>query len=732
MKQGLIVFIFLFCACFLHAQTVEDSITHILQADTTDLDLLSDSAAISPVQNFSLIDSVIPDTVKIKAYRLTDKLGDKYRAALDTFQLNLSNNSLMEGRGLAVSYLANIGSPAQSRIFIERNEENDFIFRNAYQYYITTPLNALFYDVKEPYTRLTYLKSGGQLNGEEVFKGVMTTNFGKKINIGVDFDYTYSRGHYSSNNNKLLYYRPFFSYITDKYEARAFFNNYNYVNSENGGLSNDRYVTHPDDFGGGKVNIDPKNFPTRFNNTWNRLRGQYIFLTHRYNLGFYREATQKEKEEAAKRRDEKQERDKILEKQNADDLLTSAPDSRQDTKSDESTVVVGGGAVAPTNEEEELINEIFVPVSSIIHTFEYSKNSRRFISNSPVIDTCYNDLFASPDSTLNDFTKMWQVKNTIALSMREGFHDWAKFGVTAFVNFQNRKFTLPGDSLTGEVYYDQFATYLGAEISKTQGKILTFNARGEFCLVGSDLGEFNINGELKSQFKLLGKDASIKANGYIKNVRPAFYMNHNHSRYFWWDNSFQNLQKVYAGGEIDVESTKTNLSAGVESIQNFIYFGQFGTPEQLNSNIQIVTARIKQNFRYKALGWENEVAYQLSSDKNALPLPQISAYSNLYLDFDLVKVLRLQFGVDAHYFTLYNAPYYEPATQQFQTQNELKIGNYPIINAYANLRLKQANFFVSFYNLSSMFITPAEYFSLPHYPLNPMILKLGISVYFNN
>ena len=118
------------------------------------------------------------------AYRLTDKLGERYIAPLDTQRLNFSNSSLMEGRGLAVSYLANIGSPAQSRIFSEREEENDFIFANAYNYFITTPTNALFYDVKDPHTRLTYLPHlfGDKSVSEEKFSGVMTTNFGKKIN----------------------------------------------------------------------------------------------------------------------------------------------------------------------------------------------------------------------------------------------------------------------------------------------------------------------------------------------------------------------------------------------------------------------------------------------------------------------------------------------------------------------------------------------------------------------
>jgi hypothetical protein len=209
-------------------------------------------------------------------------------------------------------------------------------------------------------------------------------------------------------------------------------------------------------------------------------------------------------------------------------------------------------------------------------------------------------------------------------------------------------------------------------------------------------------------------------------------MRHNHQRYFWWDNNLDNSQRVYVGGEIDVKETHTKISSGVESIQNFAFFNQSGRPETNQGNIQVVSARIRQDFRYKAFGWENDVVYQLSSKKDVLPLPQISAYSNIYLDFMYAKVLNIQLGADVHYFTSYYAPYYEPATQQFQPQQEKEIGNYPIINAYANFNLKQARFFITGYNLGSLFITPPKHFSLLHYPLNPMLIKFGISVYFHN
>lgn len=668
-----------------------------------------------------LVDSAALQLKPLSAYRLTPSIGDRYQVPMDTNQLNFGNATLAEAKSLAVGYLANLGSPIQSKLFSERKEARDFIFADAYHYYITTPENAHYYDTRLPYTNIMFTQSGASIKREDQLKGVLTWNFGKKVNMGAEMDYIYSRGQYNSNGNSLLSYRLFGSYRSDKYELHAYLSNFNFVNYENGGFTNDEYITNPEQFDqGGRVTTDRRTYPVRYSNTWNRVRGKQYYLTHRYNLGFYKE----------------------LDKTDAE-----------------------GNPL-----------EAYVPVSSIIHTIEYEDNRRRFISDNN-IDSAYlaplpgvdvynpnqrllQNVFGL-DAELDDMTSAWNLKNTFALSLREGFQDWVKFGLTAFVRFEKRQFKLPAaiEGLTysrteGSGYspdpasldyplsslYDEFSTYLGGELSKRSGSLLTYNVKGEFGLVGDDVGELRLNGELSSRFSLFGKDAAIKAEGYLRNVTPAFYQRYNHSRYYWWDPDIaenntaklKNTQQFYAGGEVYLASTGTTLKAGVESIQNYVYFDIDGYPKQHNSNLQVVTARVKQDFSFRSFGWENEAAYQLSSDKNIIPLPDISAYSNIYIHFKVAKVLTVQLGAEAHYHTKYYAPYYEPATQQFQLQEEKKIGNYPLLNGYVNFHLKQARFFVMGYNLGSLFINEPEYFSLHHYPLNPMVLKMGISVVFNN
>ena len=97
-------------------------------------------------------DSAALKSKRIIGYRLTPLLGERYIAPMDTNRLNFGNSTLVDANSLAVGYLANVGSPAQTRIFNERKEERDFIFADAYDYYITTPTNAYFYDTKVPYT----------------------------------------------------------------------------------------------------------------------------------------------------------------------------------------------------------------------------------------------------------------------------------------------------------------------------------------------------------------------------------------------------------------------------------------------------------------------------------------------------------------------------------------------------------------------------------------------------
>jgi len=195
---------------------------------------------------------------------------------------------------------------------------------------------------------------------------------------------------------------------------------------------------------------------------------------------------------------------------------------------------------------------------------------------------------------------------------------------------------------------------------------------------------------------------------------------------------------------------RTRLAATLTSVQNYTYFQETQAPYvatdgtslarygigvgQSSGNLQVLTAQLGQDFKWGILNWENELTYQLSSDKTLLPLPALSVYSNLYLLFRIAKVLRTELGADVRFFTSYYAPTYSPLIGNYALQDaaaRVKVGNYPTINVYANFHLKNTRFYLmaSHVNYSKGSGSP---FLVPHYPLNRMVIRFGVSWNFFN
>ncbi len=75
-----------------------------------------------------------------------------------------------------------------------------------------------------------------------------------------------------------------------------------------------------------------------------------------------------------------------------------------------------------------------------------------------------------------------------------------------------------------------------------------------------------------------------------------------------------------------------------------------------------------------------------------------------------------------------------PAIGQFVVQGnseKTKIGNYPIICAYANFNLKGTRFYVMYSHVNKG-MGNRMYFLTPHYPINESVLRIGLSWNFYN
>ena len=625
---------------------------------------------------------------KLYMWRLSETLGNRTIIPADTANLNFQNTNLVEGMYGHYNYLGNLGSPRMSRIFFERRDNEPTIFMEPFSSFFVRPDEVKFTNSNVPFTNLTYYKAGNKVNGEERFKSYFSVNVNKRLAFGFNIDYLYGRGYYQNQSTSNFNAGIFASYIGNKYQMQAVYNNFTMKMNENGGIQDDRYITRPEDMAEGKKEYESTTIPVKLEQTSNKNKDFYVYLTHRYRLGFTRETTTVEDAKSPKRAV-------------ANDSVPLAKDT--------------------------IITEEFVPVTSFIHTMKVERARHKFSSAKETEGQYPNAYFNEVAS--RDSTTAFSVKNVFGIALLEGFNKYAKAGLTAYISHKFSRYELM-DTLS-RTNFDEQEIFVGGELAKRQGKTLHHSVHGEVGIMDKALGQFRVNADLDLNFRLWKDTVNFYARGYVSNTLPSFYMRHYHSNHYYWDN--ENMDKEFrtrVEGELNISRWKTNLRAGVENIKNYTYFNQNAMPAQESGNIQVLSATLKQDFRLGILHLDNEVTWQKSSNETVLPLPQLSLYHNLYLLAKIAKkVLTVQLGADVRYFTKYNAPAYTPAIQQFHLQaadDQVEIGGYPIVNVYANLHLKRTRIFAMMYHVNAG-MGKGNYFLVPHYPINPRLFKIGIS-----
>ena len=231
----------------------------------------------------------------------------------------------------------------------------------------------------------------------------------------------------------------------------------------------------------------------------------------------------------------------------------------------------------------------------------------------------------------------------------------------------------------------------------------------------------------------LGKDSlTLAAKAYIRNETPDYYLQHYRSNHYQWDNDFKKTFRFYVGGEVAYPTkwVKPKLNVSFENLTNHIYFDNNGLPQQSGENIQVLAADLQLNITTPWVNLENSIIYQLSSSTH-LPLPTLTTYNNLYYYDTWVKALDVQIGVDMRFFTKYYAPVLNPALGQFCIQDKEQVGNYPVMNVYANFYVKhiRLKFFAQYQHFNASFMSK-QYFAMPGYPMAPDMFRAGLSWHF--
>lgn len=622
------------------------------------------------------------------AWRVNSLLGDRESSTIDTIYQNYSLDFVPQQTTPAYATTGNYCAEGYNLLFMERRPISDFFFRDAISHWTPSINNTKFYNTRIPMTLLSYNFGGGKETGQDRFSTIFSANANARTQVGALIDYIYSKGSYEYQAAKDLNWGFSASYLGERYEFQGAFSHFNLVTKENGGITDDLYITDPAVVQGGNTSVNAKDIPTNLTDAHNRVKGTNLWLNNRFKLGFWRE-------------------------EEVNDSVT---------------------------------RKVLVPVTSIIWTLQYRENKHTFRNEVATQNVEFWPATYLNAAETDDFQKYWSVRNTIGLQLHEGFNKWAKASLTAFATHEMRSYDMTSmaklptanesELLSTLPYPDmklaekQNLLWVGGRLTKQQGTLLNYDAQAEIGLIGPAAGEIKVQGEITSRIPLFGDTVPVRAFGHFTNLSAPWLMEHFWSNHFMWENSFSKTRSLRLGGEIAVPWTNTHFNFTVENVQNQLYFNEFALPEQNGGSVQIVSATLRQNFHFGPFHWLNRLTYQQSSEYKVIPLPKIVVHSNAYLQF-MIATLHVQFGLNCTYFTKYKGVDFQPATMIFYNQRSVDIGNYPFVDVYFNFKLSKTRFYIMMSHVNQG-MTGTNWFSMPHYPMNPRRLQMGLSIDFAN
>lgn len=251
----------------------------------------------------------------------------------------------------------------------------------------------------------------------------------------------------------------------------------------------------------------------------------------------------------------------------------------------------------------------------------------------------------------------------------------------------------------------------------------SWDADGKLMFFGYNQWDVQTSGQLKLQVGGSQITADIRYHLYTPDHLFANYS----SNHFSWDNDLRQTQHLRAALRFDQKRLRLNVSLGYHLLEGMMLFGPDRLPFQSNTVNQLAVVRAKEHFkvRWFHLVLDGAVQWNISGDE--LRVPTFLGRGSLYYQNDLFKKrLRLQVGVEANYWTAYYANAYNPALSAFHLQNDKKVGNYPFMDVFLNIRIKKLRAFFKLMHLNAGW-SEYRYYHVPHYPVNDLAWKFGVS-----
>lgn len=558
--------------------------------------------------------------------------------------------------------LGNIGTPSQSLVFNPTADNGFQLGTGAMQQYYKRSDDARFYKAQKPYTDIQYVQGSKELLFLDL---LLTKNVSKRWNIGVDFRRISSLGYYVNQKSSIWSTRVFSSYES-KNKRYVLLNsiiwNKGYIEM-NGGLIDDS--TYEALSGANKqvgVNLQGKG-PDGSGGPRNLFRNTSFHTAQYWYFGKYRT------------------------------LINGNDTSRQFTQRAGIKHTVDVERFSFLYKDKNLLNKDFYPAFYFDTTQTYDSLHQFMLQNSV---TLFKGLFLK-DSVSEKYTSYFTLKHQY-IEIAQRVNNVKINNVLAAVSILPWVNTWPG----------KFSPSIDAS----------------YCLTGYNKGDYYVNPVF---YYNLSKKYAFSLNTLFQQKEQDYLTNHFVSNHYVWDNQFKKTQTMFFSAAVSEQKKGGwKLNGSLTSLNRLVYFDTTALPVQAAKAVQIIGISLARSFQFGNFFLHNQLWYQHTDNKAVMRLPEFGIFERFYYEKRLFKkVMLAQIGVDVSFYTSYYAKAFNPVTRQFQLQNSVKTGNYPIVDVFFNMQLKRAILFFKFDHANAD-ISGNNSYAGPHQPLPYRSFRLGI------
>jgi len=362
----------------------------------------------------------------------------------------------------------------------------------------------------------------------------------------------------------------------------------------------------------------------------------------------------------------------------------------------------------------------------ISHTFDYQRYSQLYTDGNANLDY-YPHIYYDSTGTY-DSVYFQSLENSFAWSSADYIDRLKPQAIQLLLGIKHQV-----SQVRDSVVSTNFQSVIPyGEITLEPHPFIEVYGKASYVLAGDNYqGGYNIYGLAK--FRILRNKAYRTTFNFaldLANTAAPYFYQHYFSNHYIWDNTFSKVSTNRLSAFITLKKTKVGID--ISTINDYLYIGADTLPAQYGSSIEVLKAYWHQRFVLGMFDIDSRFIYQKVSKSDIIRLPEFMAYFTVTFNLPLFEgALKTRSGFDIYYFTKYYADAYMPAIRSFYIQDQKEIGGYIHADFFIDFNVARTRFFMKMQNVLYPFMEN-NFYQVPHYPLQDMAFKFGLSWRFHD